>query len=202
LLDNLPPGAYNFIITDVNNCTLPININLTQPLAITVSGLTTYAIYCGEEVQMGIDVLGGSTPYSYDWNFEHSLDCATCEDPLAKPTESTTFTVKVTDNNGCFEFYSVTIAVDCNVYVPNTFTPNMDEINPIFYAYVGAYQSFSMRIYNRWGQEVFESTDKASGWDGTYQSNPVPEDVYTYDLYVVMATGKEISMRGMVNVLR
>jgi gliding motility-associated-like protein len=59
-----------------------------------------------------------------------------------------------------------------------------------------------MRIHNRWGQAIFFSNDKNIGWDGTFDGIPAPIDVYVYDIYIVMANGQEISLRGMVNLLR
>lgn len=201
-LNNVPAGTFNFTITDENNCVIPVNITIIEPAEITVSGLDFYSIYCGEEAPFDISVAGGSGGFLYEWDNSTSLDCSNCEDPTASPGKSTIYTVRVTDSHGCTEFYSITVEVDCNVFVPNSFTPNSDEINPYFTAHVGSIQAFDMYIHNRWGQEIFHSNDKNKGWDGTYDGQPCPVDVYVYDIYIVMANGKEVSLRGMVNLLR
>jgi gliding motility-associated-like protein len=201
-LNGMPAGTYNFIITDANSCTIPVSLTITEPAAINISGVDEYSIYCGETTQLPIDVSGGSGGFLYNWDNGTALDCSTCEDPLASPNKSTVFTIRVTDSEGCSAFYSITVEVDCNVFVPNAFTPNKDEINPYFTAHVGNVQLFDMRIYNRWGQEIFQTNSIHPGWDGTYDGQPAPVDVYVYDIYIVMANGKEISLRGMVNLIR
>lgn len=202
LLNNVPAGNYNFTITDANNCSVPVNITIVEPSGITISGVDYFSIYCGETTPFDITVAGGSGGFLYEWDNGFSLDCPTCEDPNASPNKSTIFTVAVTDSRGCTQFYSITVEVDCNVFVPNAFTPNLDEMNQYFTAHVGNVQSFEMHIHNRWGQEIFSSYDKDLGWDGTYDGIPCPIDVYVYDIYIVMANGKEISLRGMVNLIR
>lgn len=201
-LNGMPAGTYNFTVTDANSCTIPVSLTITEPAAINISGVNEYSIYCGETTQLPIDVSGGSGGFLYNWDNGTALDCSTCEDPLASPNKSTIFTIRVTDAEGCSAFYSITVEVDCNVFVPNSFTPNLDELNPYFTAHVGNVQLFDMRIYNRWGQEIFQTNSIHPGWDGTYQGQPAPVDVYVYDIYIVMANGKEISLRGMVNLLR
>lgn len=201
-LNNVPVGNFNFTITDNNNCIIPVSITIIEPADITVAGLDFYSIYCGETANLDINVAGGSGGFLFDWDNGTSLDCSNCEDPASTPGKSTIYTVRVTDSRGCTEFYSITVEVDCNVFVPNSFTPNSDEINPFFSAHVGTVQSFDMYIHNRWGQEIFHSNNKDKGWDGTYNDQPCAVDVYVYDIYIVMANGKEVSLRGMVNLIR
>jgi len=70
------------------------------------------------------------------------------------------------------------------VLLPNAFTPDGDGLNDVFKA-IGQpdnLSSFSMTIFNRWGQMVFESSDISLGWDGTYQGKPAPSGTYVYRL--------------------
>jgi gliding motility-associated-like protein len=70
------------------------------------------------------------------------------------------------------------------IILPNAFTPDGDGLNDVFKA-IGQPEnltSFSMKIFNRWGQMVFESTDISLGWDGTYQGKPAPSGTYVYRL--------------------
>lgn len=201
-LTNMPAGVYNYTVTDNNNCVLPVQLTIIEPTKINIAGVTEYFMYCGDTSPLAIDVTGGSGNYSFAWDNGTTLDCSTCEDPAASPSKSTTYTAAVTDDRGCTEFYSITVEVDCNVFVPNSFSPNFDELNQNFMIHVGNVQSFEMRIHNRWGQAIFFSNDKNIGWDGTFDGIPAPIDVYVYDIYIVMANGQEISLRGMVNLLR
>ncbi len=202
-LSNMPAGTYNYTITDNNNCVLPVSLTINEPAAINISGQNEYFLYCGEDITLNIDVSGGSGGYTYNWSSPFFMDCAICEDPIASPDKSTVFTVQVIDSRGCYEFYNITTEVDCNVFVPNAFTPNVDEINPVFKVHVANVRGFEMKIFDRWGEEIFYSTDKDDGWDGTlYSGLRAPIGVYVYDIYLIMPNGKEVNMRGMVNLLR
>ena len=87
------------------------------------------------------------------------------------------------------------------LYLPDAFTPNGDGLNDLYIPYAKGIVSMEYRIFNRWGQLLFEG-DANRGWDGTYQGRTVPEGVY-----VVMATvknrfGYRVVTRGQVSLLR
>ena len=95
-------------------------------------------------------------------------------------TEPGTYVVNVTFGQCVL---SDTIVVDGGygspaLYVPNAFTPNGNSLNEIFYAYGTDITSFRMRIFDRWGELIFESSDINKGWDGYYKGNKVENDVY------------------------
>jgi len=93
------------------------------------------------------------------------------------------------------------VCVDnCPVYVlPNVFTPNGDELNDLFVPFPGYQfiQSIDLKVYNRWGQEVFSSSDPAINWDGTeeHSHQKLPDGVYYYSCIV-----REIRLEGIVDV--
>jgi gliding motility-associated-like protein len=64
------------------------------------------------------------------------------------------------------------------MFVPNTFTPNGNGRNEIFYAYGTGIVEFKMQIFDRWGMLLFESTSMTNGWDGTFEGNKVQQDTY------------------------
>jgi len=76
-------------------------------------------------------------------------------------------------------------------YIPDAFTPNGDGLNDIFTAEGADITTFDMKIFDRWGELIFESTDINKGWDGTLKGNPVMNDVYVYVVeYTNICTGK------------
>lgn len=82
------------------------------------------------------------------------------------------------------------------LYVPNAFTPNKDALNDIFYAEGTDITSFSMRIFDRWGQLIFESSDIYDGWDGFYKGHKVANDVYVVVTdYTTICTGEAVVHR-------
>lgn len=107
--------------------------------------------------------------------------------------------------NGCSDTANVLIEFDNSliIYVPNTFTPNGDEMNQLFKPILPApATSFRMRIYNRWGEMIFESFDQNEAWDGTYGGVLVPDGMYTWEIVVVTVEADTYKNRGHVNVLR
>jgi gliding motility-associated-like protein len=92
----------------------------------------------------------------------------------------------------------------CNFYIPSAFSPNNDGKNDVFRSqYSCSFSSYEMKIYNRWGQQVFVSTNVANGWDGTFKSQPQPADVYIWQLkYEDNLTGKLVRRNGTVMLMR
>ena len=115
-------------------------------------------------------------------------------------------TLKVTLNNGEMELDSVVFVVtisESKLSFPNAFSPNGDDSNEIFKA--KEYQSiieFHAYIFNRWGQKLYEWTDPAEGWDGTYKGKDVKEGVYFLLCRAKGADGREYNIRKDVNLLR
>src|SRR3546814_16683819 len=78
-----------------------------------------------------------------------------------------------------------------DLYIPNAFTPNNDGKNDLFEVR-GTYQSLDLKIYNQWGNKVFETRVQGQKWDGTYKGELMPTGVNVYFVTVVMAAGRAI----------
>lgn len=93
----------------------------------------------------------------------------------------------------------------CPFNLPNAFTPNGDQVNDVFRP-VGdcKFVDFSMQVFNRWGQQVFSTTEPETGWDGTSNGQPVPSDVYVFWLnYQTTIPGSpRVSEKGSLALLR
>jgi gliding motility-associated-like protein len=87
------------------------------------------------------------------------------------------------------------------IYVPNSFTPNGDGMNDTFGASGEAIKSFSMQIFNRWGDKIFESTSISKQWDGTYKGTKVPEGTYVYKVSASSLTNKNAIREGIVTLV-
>lgn len=90
--------------------------------------------------------------------------------------------VEVIDSNNCKKLTEFQPLDGCNTtfFIPNSFTPNGDGLNDVFSVSGSRIESVHLRIYNRWGQQVFESKEVERGWDGSLQGNPCPQDIYYY----------------------
>jgi gliding motility-associated-like protein len=95
-----------------------------------------------------------------------------------------------------------------NYFIPNTFSPNGDGTNDVFYPRgSGINRIFSMRIFNRWGELVFERKDfnaneAAAGWNGTVKGKPAEQDVYVYIIEFICDNATIIPYRGNVALIR
>jgi len=112
---------------------------------------------------------------------------------------------------GCLSSDTVSLKLICaqgRVYIPNAFTPDGDRLNDIFYVKGKGIRSIkSMRVYNRWGQVVFETLnanieDPARGWDGTYQGKMAEGAVYVYYIEFVCDTGELFARKGTITLIR
>jgi gliding motility-associated-like protein len=91
-----------------------------------------------------------------------------------------------------------------SLWLPNSFTPDGNDLNEIFIPVGEGVTDFHMKIFNRWGQLLYETSDINQGWDGTYKSNPVQEDVYVWVIdYFSNCAGKgQVHRIGHVSVIR
>lgn len=87
-------------------------------------------------------------------------------------------------------------------YVPNAFTPDQNNLNEIFRPDGAFFYSYEMRIYNRWGQKIYDGNTCLNGWDGRYQNEISPEGVYAYHIMAVDMAGKSYQFSGSFHLLR
>lgn len=89
-----------------------------------------------------------------------------------------------------------------DVFIPNTFTPNGDGKNDVFYVYGNAIAKMRMRVYNQWGQFIFESLQQQVGWDGSFRGQIQPNGVYVYYVEVTLTDGSTDKRKGTITILR
>jgi len=88
-----------------------------------------------------------------------------------------------------------------SIYIPNSFTPNGDGINDTFGITGEAIKDFTMEVYNRWGQVIFQSKSYNDRWDGTFDGVKAPQGTYVYRVTAMGITGKRTTKDGSVNVI-
>ena len=163
-------------------------------------------IFKGEFTTIDILPVGD---YNIEWNPNPTLNNPSSFNPTATPEETTTYTVKITDNKtGCETTREVTIHVkivpcgEPNVFFPNAFSPNDDGVNDVLMVRGSAIAEVNFIIYNRWGEKVFESNSQEQGWNGYHKGQKVSPDVYGYYLKVICLAGDEYITQGNVTVLK
>lgn len=201
----LPVGTYTLTATDAHGCIHDSTFTLTQPEDILLSAAVLDSVIpYGGQTHIEATV-SPSSSYSYFWTPESSLNCGNCEDPDAFPVRTTSYILVIQDNNTkCYDTVKVIIAVDATkrIYIPNAFSPNTDSRNDTWQVFTGNVKYFHVQIYNRWGEQLFESYDINTGWDGRYKGNLVSPGVYTYTLNLLYLDNDEIKQSGTITVLR
>ena len=142
---------------------------------------------------------------SYQWSPFAGLSCVDCYSPVASPYGyDNTYTVTITYNNVCTATASATILVSENlqVYIPNCFTPNGDGNNDVFLIYGQGIKTLNLKIFNRWGEKVFESNNQFLGWDGTYKNILQDPAVFVYETNITFLDNRQIQKKGSITLLR
>jgi gliding motility-associated-like protein len=204
-------GTYQVLLTAVNSSgcrdTVRQDIIVHQLPRVTVPAQLTK--FVGVPLLLPAQYSSGVT--SYSWSPAQTLNCANCPQPVATPSFNTLYTVIATDSNQCTSTAKVQVLVLCQgarVFVPNTFSPNGDGRNDRFFVEGnGLARVKSMRVFNRWGEVVFEARDfpvsnPSYGWDGLYKGQKAAPDVYIYQLEVFCENSEIIKFEGNVALVR
>jgi gliding motility-associated-like protein len=190
--------AYSVIISNGDSClTLSKRINIDS---ITGFACCTDTIYAGNST-----VLQGYGSTSYYWVPSTGLSCDTCPDPTASPTVTTTYTLISTTIAGCSatSYMTVNVEIPCkDFFIPNVFTPNGDKSNDTYLIKVEYMSQYEISIYNRWGKEVFHSTNPDSPWDGNIDGSAASQGVYYYIVRSTCFDGNSFEKHGFLQLIR
>ena len=136
------------------------------------------------------------------WSTTDTLSCYSCYDPIAQPQETSAYVFHVIDANGCENRDTVMVYLDGSLYVPNAFTPNGDGKNDFFVILGKEIVRFNLRIFDRWGLQLFSSDNMENQWDGKYQGEIVQVDTYVWSIEYEDSWGRIGSLKGHVSVIR
>lgn len=138
------------------------------------------------------------------WSFGDG-DSSTLAKPIHTYSDTGTFEVMliVTSNNGCKDTTYGEIHVGEGILIPNVFTPNNDGTNDYFYIPSMGIKEFHIKIYNRWGNFIWETTAPKIEWDGrNYSGEQIPDGTYYFLLTAVLGSGDNRSTTGHVTLIR
>jgi gliding motility-associated-like protein len=166
---------------------------------ITVSGDTL--ITKGGNTQL--NAIASGNIVSFQWTPDSGLNNASISSPIASPLTTTVYTVKVITTDGCIAEKQVTITVITKISIPNAFTPNEDGRNDLFVPLYGSdISQVEFRVFNRWGQMVFEDNGSHKGWNGEFHGAPQPAGTYVWSFVFKDLSGVERSLKGIVELIR
>ncbi len=177
--DILLEGDYpiTLMVTDSLGCidSITDTVVVTDDIMVSTVPKDT-AVILGESVQIHVNSQGDVC----SWSPEIYLDDPNVSSPIATPLEDLTYTVVCIDSNGCRGEDTVRIIVkdDCEFFIPDAFTPNGDQENDVAYLEGFCIDEIEWKVFNRWGELVFETTDRKIGWDGSFQGKPAEVGSY------------------------
>jgi gliding motility-associated-like protein len=147
----------------------------------------------------------------WDWSPSINLSCDDCPLPIAEIKKDITYVVDVTTAYGCSATDSINIKTFCEsaqVFIPNAFTPDGDGYNDVLMVRAsGVAMVKSFRIFNRWGEVVFESANHPPnaiqyGWNGKIKGIAGGPDVFVYTAEVICENGSSYTYKGNVTILK
>lgn len=147
-------------------------------------------------------VLNGTGGGTYSWSPATGLSCTNCGNPTATPSVSTTYTLWVTDANGCIAMDTVRVSVIMEVVPNDGISPNGDGINDVWtIPGIEQFPDAVVEIYNRWGELLFRSIGYKQKWDAKYNGNDLPVGTYYYVINLNSPLFKE-PITGPLTILR
>ena len=184
------------------NLSTLVTVDTTNQMTFTASA-SHDTVYSGTNVSFNASPSG----YLYEWTPENLFDINNQPDANTIIYESTVVYVTIS-GGACTQTLEVPVHVRdmvCgppNVFIPNAFTPNGDGNNDILLVRGNNLTNILFRIFDRWGELVFETTDQSIGWDAKFKGRDVDPAVYDYYLEVDCLGGETYFEKGNVTVIR
>lgn len=207
VLTGLSPGTYSLTATDPAGCRDTISFMITQPPPVALSITPNDSILKENDSLSFISLLNPypSGAVSYDWSPAIGLSCTNCAQPVFSSTSGVYhYTLVISYNGVCSISDTVSVKVYSlhEIYVPNAFTPNGDGVNDVYMVYPVGAKYVDLKIFNRWGEKLFESLDPERGWDGKYKGRLQEPGVYVYTVDVTFNDGYTAHDKGSVTLIR
>ncbi len=192
------PGKKKLTITTKEGCVESDSIYITQ-YPIIDGGLGNDTTICLSSL---ITLVAADSMSSYLWN-------TGATSRIIRVSSAGLYKVTISDIHGCVNADSVTIkeqadALPVDMFMPNAFSPNDDNLNETYPGnnYSDPGSAYILRLYNRWGEKIFESESPSLQWDGKIKGDYAPQDVYVYYVRYVGCDNIERWFRGTFTLLR
>jgi gliding motility-associated-like protein len=192
--------SYEVVASDIHGCHDTSTVNVTVYPAAVFTMLDSATIYPGESYQ----ITPQTNCLTFSWFPTLGLSNSQISNPIAQPPVSTKYIVRAYTESGCSTVDSIYIYVDPETLlaIPNAFSPGNGPNHTFKLIKRGIATLNYFRIYNRWGNLVFETTNIDKGWDGTYNGKPQPEDVYVYVVDATTVDGYNFHKQGNLTLVK
>lgn len=193
---------YTVTVSDTLGCPKSVSdsVNIRVINVIADAGPADTSVVVGQPLQLNAS--GGEF---YVWTPPAALSNPNINNPVAVLNNSQQYVVQVSQS-GCFDTDTINITVfkvAPGLYVPNAFTPNNDGVNDIFRPIPIGMKTISyFRVYNRWGQLMFGSSQIGKGWDGRFEGKDQDSGIYVWMVEGIDYRDKKITQKGSVVLIR
>lgn len=207
---DLGPGFYTLEIQDANGCLLDTTFYITQPEEVLVELGPDLVVDYGDSIQLQA-LTNLLDSFSVEWGQPDLVSCPNCQETWAQPFATTTLSIVVKDKNGCTASDNLTLIVEKSdaVFIPNAFSPNLDNINDFFtvYADPSVRRIKALRVFDRWGQLMYENYDfppnkEQIGWNGKRQDQWLDPAVFSYFAEVEFVDSRVELFEGDVTLVK
>lgn len=209
-LSSLCAGIYNLSVRDADNCSVDTSITITEPDPVTADFSFGPQPATLADAICFTDQSTGATKWSWDFKDPKDLTSSTLPDPCHTYSDAGTFCAELIVENvaGCTSKVNHCLEIllqdEVNFYIPNTFTPDTDDLNEGFSGVGQNFTAYEMFIFNRWGNMIFYTNDINIKWDGKANgSSEIIEDgVYEYLINLTDRSDKKHQYIGYVTLLK
>jgi gliding motility-associated-like protein len=189
-LEQLPKGQYALTLTDANGCEKFFEMDVNEIPAANISLNLSPTPFCSD-IPITFSVGSDKNILQWNWIFDNGT-ASTMAEPTVEFLDEGIHQVElaVVDEHHCpvEETFEFDLQLALTLYIPNSFTPNNDGINDVFGAEGLGIDEFEMKIYDRWGEVIFESHDLAERWTGNFKGGDYFTEIGVYH-YVVKVSG-------------
>lgn len=200
-------GQYEVSVTDANGCTDMAVATVVNVECLCEADFTEDA-HCMQEPVKFV-VIADSTVVGAHWEFADAARATSANDPLVKFNSKGEVRVTLQAQLVCGvvtverTIRLVDCTDECSVFIPNTFTPNNDQINDEW-NWVGGCkpESFTLEVFDRFGEVIFATKDPQLSWDGTFSGVSCPPGVYAYRVGYQLPYQEPVKVMGSVTLLR
>ncbi|GJM32801.1 MAG: hypothetical protein DHS20C18_18020 [Saprospiraceae bacterium] len=211
-LIGLEAGTYNVFVKDANGCTFfSSGVVVEEPGPIVLDVGIDNTIPYGGTMRFYPEVSGGFGNLMYEWFPQDTsiLECLDCPSPLITVDHQTSFRLRVTDENGCYDEDVATVFISKfnPVMVPTGFSPNGDGTNDLLLVHGLEGKVLQFRVFDRWGEMLYENgdfdiNDPSTGWNGNFREEAMQPGVYIWQVEVEFLDGNRELFKGQTTLIR
>lgn len=201
--------TYTVSVTDTLGCTKAIQASVNVTVIPLLHVVVTASDSVSVEGQPVLLTASGASNYLWTWapaSLPNWLSSTSGATTVATPDDNITYIVQGTDKYGCRGTDSVVLlvyTVDPSMYVPTAFTPNGDNLNDIIKPIMLGMKALNyFRVYNRFGELMYETQEQRKGWDGIYKGKKQDSATFVWMAQGVTYKGEVITRKGFVVLIR